>query len=92
MLGNIIFLFAVIPILVGWKFLPKWLTILSFILVAGNIKQPELVPVWATLLLSNQFLGVFLLWVGLMGKSLVKKFSDWIFFGGDRSKMGAFFI
>ena len=60
------FVFAVIPLLVGWKFLPKWLIILSFALIAGNIKQPELIPVWATLLLSNQFLGVFLLWVGFI--------------------------
>ncbi|MBP7842420.1 DUF2029 domain-containing protein [Candidatus Woesebacteria bacterium] len=67
------FLFAVIPILVAWKHLPKWLTIISFILIAGNIKQPELVPVWATLFLSNQFLGVFLLWVGFIAKSWAKK-------------------
>ncbi len=67
------FLFAVIPLLVGWKYLPKWFTILSFILIAENIKQPELVPIWANLLLSNQFLGVFLLWVGFMTKRITRK-------------------
>lgn len=60
------FVFAVIPLIVGWKRLPKWLVILSYILIAGNIKQPELVPNWANVVLSNQFLGVFLLWVGLI--------------------------
>lgn len=63
------FVFAVIPLLVVWKFVSKWLVAICFVLLASNIRQPDLVPAWASVILSHQFLGVFLLWVGLLSKN-----------------------
>ncbi len=54
------FVFAVIPLIILWsQNIPKLWLIISYLLLASNIKDPASVPV---LFQSHQFYGVFILW------------------------------
>ena len=61
---------AIIPlILLG---LNKW-TAIAYLLIAANIKQPDLVPKSFNFILSHQFFGVLILWVvAVWGKETIR--------------------
>ena len=62
------FVIAVIPLIFLFKD-DKLLVSLSYLLMAWNFKHPEIIPTDINVILSHQFLGVFLLWVlALFGK------------------------
>lgn len=56
------FMFAVLPFILLIKS-DKKILIISYLLLAANIKEPNLVPKMFNFILSHQFYGIFILWL-----------------------------